>query len=238
MLETPNRRDMPTTSRSDSRCEACPVRQRSLFGVLPADRLDGILRQVDEAEYAAGASIYTTGERRSTVFTLRSGYVKLLRFLPDGQQRIVRLVKPSCTFGLEALVGDTYGHAAVVLERAVVCMIPTTAIDGLRRTTPALHDQLMRRWQIALEEADVWLTELSTGKAPQRFARLLRRLVDANGVAPLFSRENLGAMLAITPEHASRVVTDFRRNGAISDVTAGRCRCNLAQLSRLAAGGD
>ena len=63
-------------------------------------------------------------------------------------------------------------------------------------------------------------------------------LVDANGVAPLFSRENLGAMLAITPEHASRVVTDFRRNGAISDVTAGRCRCNLAQLSRLAAGDD
>lgn len=238
MLETANRNDTPPISRRDNRCEACPVRERSLFGALPADRLDGILRLVGEAEHPTGAAIYSAGERRSTVFTLRSGYVKLLRFLPDGQQRIVRLLKPSCTFGLEALVGEAYGHTAVVLERAVVCTIPTAAVDGLRGTTPALHDQLMRRWQIALEEADAWLTELSTGKAPQRFARLLCRIADANGLAPLFSREDLGAMLAITPEHASRVVTDFRRSGAISDVPPGRCRCNLAQLTRLAAGDE
>ena len=238
MLEIPNRQDAPPTSHQGTRCEACPVRQRSLFGILPADRLDVILRQVEEAEYGAGEAIYSTGERRSTVFTLRSGYIKLLRFLPDGQQRIVRLLKPSCTFGLEALVGDAYSHSAIVLEPASICKIPTTTVDGLRRTTPALHDQLMRRWQIALEEADSWLTELSTGKAPQRFSCLLCRVVDANGLAPLFSREDLGAMLAVTPEHASRMVADFRRNGAIVDVSPGRCRCNLAILSRLAAGAE
>nr|WP_254004836.1 Crp/Fnr family transcriptional regulator [Pleomorphomonas sp. NRK KF1] len=238
MLEIPNRHEATPTFGHGSRCEACPVRQRSLFGILPADRLDGLLRQVEEAEYAVGDVIYSTGERRSSVFTLRSGYIKLLRFLPDGQQRIVRLLKPSCTFGLEALMGDSYGHSAVVLERAAVCRISTAAIDGLRRNTPALHDQLMRRWQIALEEADAWLTELSTGKAPQRFSRLLCRMVDANGLAPLFSREDLGAMLAVTPEHASRMVVDFRRNGAIVDVSPGRCRCNVTILARLAAGGE
>ena len=117
MLETANGYEPQPTSRRDVRCEACPVRQRSLFGVLPAGRLEGILRQVGEAHYATGAAVYFEGERRSAVFTLRSGYVKLVRFLPDGQQRIVRLLKPSCTFGLEALVGDAYGHAAMVLER-------------------------------------------------------------------------------------------------------------------------
>lgn len=217
-----------------ARCEHCAVRSLALFGDLRAEDFNLIHLPIDEIEFAPGITIYSVADPAPAVFTLRSGLVKLVQYLPDGHQRIVGLVSPGGTFGMEALVGRPYAHTAVVLETALVCRIPRPVIDRLRTETPRLHGALMERWQSALDEAHSWLTELSTGKAPQRFARLLLRTVGADGTAPMFPREDLGAMLAITTEHASRTVAEFRRAGAITPVTADRCRCNRTQLEAIA----
>ena len=73
----------------------------------------------------------------------------------------------------------------------------------------------MSRWQRALSEADAWLTELSTGSARQRVARLLLRLVRdrESSECDLFSREDMGAMLGITTETTSRTIAEFKRQG-------------------------
>jgi CRP-like cAMP-binding protein len=88
----------------------------------------------------------------------------------------------------------------------------------------------MQRWHDALHQADDWLTELSTGKATQRLARLLIHLAEPNGTVTLFSREDLGAILGITSEHASRTVAELKKNGAIFELAPNRYRCDLDQL--------
>ena len=112
------------------------------------------------------------------MFTIRSGIVKLVQYLPDGSQRIVRLVRTTDVTGLECLIGEPYQHDAVVLQETEVCSLPVKVVENLSRENPSLHRELLNRWQRALKEADAWLTELSTGAAKQRVARLLLRLVN------------------------------------------------------------
>lgn len=221
--------------KGSAQCERCGIRDLVLFADLTKADFDLIHLPIDEIEFEPGTALHSAGDKAAAVYTLRSGLVKLVQYLPDGSQRIVRLLRRGDIFGLEATVGQPYEHSAIVLQRALVCRIPTQVIERLSCETPRLHSQLMRRWHAALKQADDWLTELSTGKAPQRLARFLLQTMEPDGTAVLFTREDLGATLGITTEHASRTVGEFKRSGAIIEIAPKRFRCDREKLSCIAA---
>lgn len=206
-----------------------------LFSDLRREDFALIHEPIDEVELEAGEHLYRAGAEGRHVFTLREGVVKLVRYLPDGTQRIVRLLRQGDVAGLEATLAQPYQHHAVVLDRAVACRIPTSTIQTLSEQTPRLHRQLMQRWQRAVAEADAWVTELSTGPARQRVAHLLLKLAEYSDPDSLYipSREDIGAMLGITTETASRVIADLRRQGLIERVGPGRHRVEVERLKAL-----
>ncbi|MTJ80875.1 MAG: Crp/Fnr family transcriptional regulator [Telmatospirillum sp.] len=214
-----------------ARCLTCRIREMSLFADLEPRDLDLIHLPIAEVQYAVGDVIYSAGDDGAAIYTVRSGLVKLVRYLPDGTQRIVRLLRRGEAAGLEVVVGQPYGHTAIALYPAELCRIPRPVIERLSRETPRLHDQLMRRWHAAVAEADGRLTELSTGKAQKRLARLFLQLVQADGTAMLFSREDIGAMLGISREHACRAMADLKRHRVIFELSANHFRCDLARLA-------
>jgi CRP-like cAMP-binding protein len=206
-----------------------------LFAELRREDFALIHEPIDEVELDAGQHLYQADVEGRHVFTVRDGLIKLVRYLPDGTQRIVRLLRQGDVAGLEATVGEPYQHHAVVLDRAVVCRIPVSTIQNLSTHTPRLHRQLMQRWQRTVAEADAWVTELSTGPAKQRVAHLLLKLAEYSDPERLFipSREDVGAMLGITTETASRVIADLRRQGIVERVAPGRHRVDIERLEAL-----
>jgi CRP-like cAMP-binding protein len=170
------------------------------------------------------------------MYTVRSGAIKLIQYLPDGSQRIVRIVRSSDVLGLEALLDEGYHHDAMALQRSEVCRFPTRVVRNLSRENPSLHRELMSRWQRALNEADAWLTELSTGSARQRVARLLLRLVRDRETSEceLFSREDMGAMLGITTETASRTIAGFKRESLLVESRPNNFLLDIPNLRRIA----
>jgi CRP-like cAMP-binding protein len=229
------RRQIEAAWTGNAQCHDCGIRHLVLFADLDRADFDLIHLPIEEIEGEPGTVLYSAGDEGAALYTVRSGLIKLVQYLPDGQQRIVRLLRSGSAAGLEVTLGQPYEHSAVAVQPSRLCRIPRQVVDRLSRETPRLHGQLMRRWHEALREADERLTGLSTGKAPQRLARLLLRLVEPDGTAALFSREDLGAMLGITTEHASRTVAEFKRQGTIVELSANRCRCNLDQLECVAA---
>jgi CRP-like cAMP-binding protein len=223
--------------RGEADCRNCSVRTSVLFAGLDEADFDDIHRPIDELMLPSHSTLYHSQAPGEAVFTIRNGLLKLVQYLPDGTQRIVRLLRGTDVTGLEALLGQPYQHDAVVLQTASICRIPVDVVRALDRDKPGLRQELMCRWQRALSEADAWLTELSTGTARQRVARLLLRLLDdrGQGLCELFSREDIGAMLGLTTETASRVVAEFKRNGVLIDGGAGRFACDAAALNRLTA---
>lgn len=219
-----------------AQCQDCGIRDLVLFADLAEPDFNLIHLPIDEIEFDIGATIYSEGDDAGALFTIRTGLAKLVQHLPDGSQRIVRLLRHGATAGLEATLGQPYQHTAVALQPILACRIPRQVVERLNEETPRLHGQLIRRWASALRQADDWLTELSTGKAPQRLARLLLQLSDGDNTVMLFSREDLGSILGITTEHASRTVAEFRRAGHLVEIGANLFRCDRRQLENVASG--
>lgn len=221
-----------------AKCAVCDVRNFVLFSGLSAHDLDAILLPIDNLSAPQHAVLYQQGEPAPHVYTLRHGLIKLKVDLPNGGQRTVRLLRPGDVAGMEALVGETYHHTAIALQDADVCRIPSEVVMRLDQTNQSVHQALLQRWQRSVDQADHFIVALSTGPAEARMARLLITL-GCGGALPettIPSREDMGALLGITTETASRVIAEFRRRGLIH-IEKGDCvDYDQAGLARLAQG--
>lgn len=218
-------------------CRNCSLRGSVLFAGLERGDFDLIHQPIHDIAVPVQGRVYRVGEPGERVFTLRNGIVKLVQYLPDGSQRIVRLLQSTDVFGLEALLGHSYQHDAIALTAAELCAIPCEVVSRLSREQPALHTELLRRWQQALTEADSWLTELATGTARARVARLLLRL-SAGREEPfrLLGREDIGAMLGLTPETVSRTIAELRRQGCLHELRSNVFTVDEPALRQIADG--
>jgi CRP-like cAMP-binding protein len=220
-----------------AKCAACGVRNFVLFSGLSAHELDAILQPIDNLRVPQQAVLYEKGAAAPAVYTVRSGLLKLRVDLPDGGHRIVRLLRPGDLAGMEALVGERYHHTASALQDADVCRIPREVVLRLDQTNPSVHQALMLRWQHQVDQADHFIVAISTGPAEARMARLLIT-VGCSGERPetLPSREDMGAMLGITTETASRIMAEFKRRGLIHTDKGSDVVCDHAGLLQLANG--
>ncbi len=218
-----------------TKCEKCAIRNMVLFADLTREDFDLMHQPIHDFELRVGETLYKTEDDPLHVFTLRSGLIKLISYLPDGSHRIVRIIKQGDVVGLEAMSGKPYLHHAVVLEVATVCKIPVSLIDKLNENSPHLSKQLMLRWQKVISDADVWLTKLSVGLANQRVASLLLYLAEGANKDKCFlpCREDIGATLAISPETASRVIASFKREGWVKSLSPYRVALNSDALAEL-----
>ena len=207
-----------------AKCATCEVRNFVLFSGLSSNELDMILQPIDNLHAPQHAVLYEQAAAAPYIYTLRSGALKLKVDLPNGSQRIVRLLRPGDVAGLEALVDGRYHHSAITLQDADICRIPREVVVQLDQINPRVHQALLQRWQRSVDQADLFITALSTGSAEARMARLLTMLVCGDGHSELVipSREDMGALLGITTETASRTIAEFKRRGLIH-IEKGDC---------------
>jgi CRP/FNR family transcriptional regulator len=220
-----------------AKCAVCEVRNFVLFSGLSSQELDSILQPVDNLHVPQHAVLYEEGTAAPSVYTVRSGLIKLKVDLPNGGQRIVRLLHPGDLVGMEALVGERHHHTAIALRDTDVCRIPREVVMRLDQTNPGVHQALLQRWQRSVDQADHFIVALSTGPAEARMARLLITL-GCSGKHPetLPSREDMGALLGITTETASRIMAEFKRRGLVHADKGNDMVCDHSGLTQLASG--
>jgi CRP-like cAMP-binding protein len=208
-------------------CAACEIRRSALFGVLDEAGLDSIHTQIASLTLAPGSLVYDRGSAGLAVFTIREGLVRFERTTKRGDRRIVRLAGRGDLIGQEALLQRPYADEAVACTELQVCRIPRALVDQLSQEGAALPRELMLRWQLALDAAEAWVAELSTGPARRRVLHLLRRLAehsDAAGMIWMPRRDEIGAMLDMTLETASRLISALRREGVLKLLTPRSAR--------------
>ena len=206
--------------RGTADCRNCGIREMVLFADLREEDFNLIHAPIDDLEFSAGQPLVRMGETATSLYTLRSGVIKLVRNTVDGRQRIVRVLRSGDVIGLEALMGPVYDSDAIALTNIKVCRLPLQVIQRLNRETPRLHQRLLEKWHRSLKEADDWLAELNFGNARQRVAGLILKMRSTSDAAlvTLFSREDMGAMLDLKLETVSRTLSAFEREGLIEPV--------------------
>ena len=217
-------------------CRACTRRNSVLCASLQEQDSEQSRQSVDLCSLLTGALLYRAGDQGRRFFTIRSGMVKLVQYLPDGTQRIVRLLGANDVAGLETLLGQPYQHDAVVVRATEACSLPVALVKAMSQTNAELYQELLTRWLQAVQDADAWLTEFSTGSAQKRIARLLLRLMggDQSVACRLFSCEDMGAMLGVTTETVSRTIAEFKRKHVLVETKRNYVQLDTANLQRIA----
>ncbi len=217
-----------------SDCDKCPIQDLVLFADLEKADFNTIHLPIDDIWFPPGAALYQADEAAGALFTVRSGLVKLEQYLTDGTRRIVSLAGQGDVLGLEATVSPVYEHTAIALQPTAVCRIPKGIVG---RLSDKLNRQIMRKWHESVQKAHACTRDLSTGAARQRVARLFLFLASADSArCRLFSREDVGALLGVTTETASKTVAEFKRLGLVREVAANVFERDIAALERIAAG--
>ena len=224
-----------TDQEGRANCSNCTLRNSALCANLAEQDLERIHQSIDVYSLLPGSLLYRAGDLGDRLYTVRSGTLKLVQYLPDGTQRIVRLLGATDVAGLEALLGKPYQHDAVVVHSTETCSLPVDMMQTLSQNNTALYQELLSRWQQSLKEADAWLTEFSTGSARQRIARLLLRLSQnkTNRECTLFTREDMGAMLGITTETVSRNIAEFKRRSLLVETGGNHFMLDTDNLERV-----
>lgn len=215
-------------------CTACDVRGSALFGAMDVESLGHIQTHIPGIELAADSSIFSRGMAAESVYTVRSGLVRFERFSERGDRRIVRLAGHGDLIGQEALLQRGYVDEAIACTPVQLCRIPRGLVDTLGDRESRLARELLHRLQRALDEAEAWMVDLSTGPARRRLLRLLARLSRypaPDGTIWMPRRDEIGAMLDLTVETASRLISRLRREGVLELHGPRAARLDDAALS-------
>jgi CRP-like cAMP-binding protein len=204
--------------RGTADCRNCGIRDMVLFADLNEEDFKLIHAPIDDLIYTPGDALFHAQSPARGVFTVRQGFVKLVRVTADGRERVVRVLQPGDVVGLEALATSHYDTDAVALSEVSVCRIPLEVMQQLGTHSPRLHKRLMQKWQNALKQADDWLADINFGTAQQRVRNFVRKMheVTQDGTVTLFARDDMGAMMDLQLETVSREVAALVRNGVLA----------------------
>ncbi|MEJ2060144.1 MAG: Crp/Fnr family transcriptional regulator [Gammaproteobacteria bacterium] len=207
----------PDSQRSD--CLTCPVRPISLFAELTLDELGKLKMQLTTRHLDQGMALYHEGDPADAAYTLIQGVIKLSMSLPDGQEQIVRLLRPGDLFGVEGLVDSHYHHSATPLgDDVAVCQLDLKELSELTQERERIRKALIRRWARNISHAERRLVELRNLKANRRLWKFLEEWCaeDPEGWTyfPL-SRQHVADYLGLTVETVSRLFADWKRRGNV-----------------------
>ena len=167
-------------------------------------------------------TVYSQGERYSTVLYINSGRVKLSTIDEDGKEGVIAILADGDLLG-EACLGESFSeHAAqaTAMEPTTVFGIQKAEMSRVLREEPDFRNYfisyLLRR--NARIEAD--LVDQLSNSTEKRLARLLLLLArqgsgSAEIKAPILAQETLADMIGTTRSRVNVFMNKFRRLGFI-----------------------
>lgn len=186
-----------------------------------------------------GESIWLAGSPSDFSAIVATGFVKLTRTTPHGQEVAVDLLGPGQAFGLLiAIEGRPFPLNAVAVTACWYLKIPTRVLMPIYHGSSSFKDQIVHTIGPRLRQAHQMMSRLSSGTVEERIAAVLLILADNYGLhkgdrarlqVPL-TRQEIGEMAGTTVETTIRVMSKWQKEDL---VTTNRQIITLRSVSRL-----
>lgn len=215
-------------------CSECAVRDMALFGPLPGDWLRQAHDFVSALTLPPGQRLLGRGHLGQAVYTVRRGVLRAERYTEDGQRRIVRLAGPGALLGSEALSGLPQVDDLIACTEVSLCRISLGLFPPATERGQAMAVPVLRQLQRDMDAMVQWSVHLTRGSARARLLQLLALLdrhAEADGTAWLPRRDEIGDMLDLTLETASRQFSALHKAGVVQVLSLQRMRVDRAALT-------
>jgi len=198
------------------------LRHHYLFAALNEPQRAQILRHTHLRTFAAGELLFSQGGTAQTFFLLQSGAVKLYRMSPEGQEKIMRLIRPGQSFAESVMFMDeprypVHGAGVesgtlIAIERGAFLAILRESFDTCR----AVMTQMTQRIQAHWDEIEALTLQNSHYRVVHYLLSLIPEGQYGTVTVTLPARKILiAAQLAVTPETFSRVLRMLANEGLI-----------------------
>ena len=205
-------------------CSNCNLRELCMpMGLSGADigRLDELV--ATRRKVSRGASLFSSGERFTALYAIRTGFFKTCIATEDGRDQVTGFQMAGEIIGLDGIVGDSHTCDAVALEDAEVCVMPFDRIEELSREVPALQNHVHKIMSREIVRDQGVMLLLGNMRAEERLAAFLLNLVqrlNARGFSRSemvlrMTREEIGSYLGMKLETVSRTFSKFSEEGII-----------------------
>jgi len=196
----------------------------NLFSSLNKDRMMELNRLISDRTVEGKQPIYFANEPSKTIYFLKTGRVKITKYLADGSEKIIAIINPGEIFGEMAYLDETQRtDYAVTVESSMICAINKNDLAAFIEKNPELNLKLTRILGLKLRSFSERIEDLIFKDAHQRVASFILRYADKNGrkvgdqifVKPFLKHQNIGELTACSRQTVNYILTDLRSKGII-----------------------
>lgn len=209
----------------------CSINMRlQILGKVPffAGLTHGDLEEINnlfrEHGYEPDEVIYFSGDAATHLFVVADGRIKLMRHSLSGKDVLLDILTSGEFFGsISNVENDSYPDTAQALTQTCVLSISINDFHSILEKYPSVVLKVLEITASRLQAANERFEQLSALPVEGRIANLLIVLSDKFGelnevgllIQTPLGREDVAAMTGTTPETASRVMSQFQKDGLI-----------------------
>lgn len=196
----------------------------NLFSNLNKDKMMELNGLITDRQTERDEPIYFANEPSKSIYFLKTGRVKITKYLTDGTERIISIISPGEIFGEMAYLDESQRtDYAVTVEPSMICTISKNDLASFIEKNPELNLQLTKILGLKLRSFSERIEDLIFKDADQRIASFILRYAEKNGkkvgeqlfVKPFLKHQNIGELTACSRQTVNYFLTDLRNKGII-----------------------
>lgn len=196
----------------------------NLFSNLSKEEMMQLNSLVKDTNTSKDVPIYFASEPSKTIYFLKTGRVKISKYLSDGSEKIIAIINPGEIFGEMALFDEEERtDYAVTLEPSLICAINKNEFAEFVQKNPVLNLRLTKLFGLKLKNFSERIEDLIFKDANQRIISFLIRYAEKNGkiiggqifVKPFLKHQNIGQLTACSRQTVNYLLTDLREKKII-----------------------
>jgi len=176
-------------------------------------------------ETSKDQQIYFASEPSQSIFFLKTGLVKIVKYSSEGKENILTLINPGEIFGEMAYLEEKQRtDYAFTVEPSLICAINKNDLAGFISSNPSLNLKLTKLIGLKLRSYSERIEDLVFKDANQRIVSFILRLAEKSGkelggqifIKPFLKHQDIGEITACSRQTVNYLLTDLRNNNIIS----------------------
>jgi CRP-like cAMP-binding protein len=212
------------------------LRELPFFSNLPDADLAAFIKAAVLRSYGKQQRLFLHGDKADRFFVMISGWVKIHRETPEGEEAVVALFTRGDVFGEAAIFGGAdYPFSAEAAEETRVVEISAAVLKTMAQNNPEIMRRVMDSMYREIRHLQIESEHLALMSAPQRVSCLTLKLsADMIGGGGIFTfpydKSLAAARLGMKPETFSRAFAQLKPVG----VTVRGTEIRIDSFDRLA----
>lgn len=199
------------------------LRRAYLFADMSEPHLQTLIQGMHDVHLEAGHTLFRHGQPANRFYFLREGLVKLFRLSPEGDEKIIELMRPGETFAEAVMFMGNVGRypvSAEAVNESRLYAFEQKALLGLLEdsidATYGLLGSMSRRLHMLVNQIESLTLQNATYRLVAFLLEEIPRDVKASPEVQLTTPKGvIASRLAIQPETLSRILAKLRQGGLI-----------------------